>query len=141
MSAKISDFSAYLPEIFFEILSIDTWKVYRNEGYGYITLPRKPGVHNFSLKCWRAYDDSVKSDLDRFFLGGSQILEDVSYVGMGEKNEKVCFQASELHVFKSNSVSLTLEKRRYEGIGFARQRSGCQLIKFFLKVQSVAFHK
>ncbi|KAL0267215.1 UNVERIFIED_CONTAM: hypothetical protein PYX00_009552 [Menopon gallinae] len=84
----LEDWSAYLPEIFFEVLSIDTWKVYRNEGYGFITLPRNPGAHNFALKCWRASDNTVKSALDRFFLGGSQILEDVSYVGMGENNEK-----------------------------------------------------
>ena len=32
-----------LPQIFLEVLSIDSWMRYRTEGYGYMTLPSTPG--------------------------------------------------------------------------------------------------
>ncbi len=31
------------PMLYFEVLSIDSWERYRTEGYGYMTLPQKPG--------------------------------------------------------------------------------------------------
>ena len=37
------------PQIFLEVLSIDTWQRYRTEGYGYLTIPSKPGRYNLLL--------------------------------------------------------------------------------------------
>ena len=34
------------PILFFEVLSIDTWERYRTEGYGYVTIPNKPGTED-----------------------------------------------------------------------------------------------
>ena len=31
------------PQIFLEVLSIDSWQRYRTEGYGYLTVPPTPG--------------------------------------------------------------------------------------------------
>lgn len=33
------------PQIFVEVLSIDSWQRYRTEGYGYITIPSTPGKY------------------------------------------------------------------------------------------------
>ncbi|KAK2175308.1 hypothetical protein NP493_736g04038 [Ridgeia piscesae] len=64
------------PQLFIEVLSLDSWGRYRTEGYGYMTLPCNPGVFRMNIHCWRPAGRSCISNLRRFFIGGSPELED-----------------------------------------------------------------
>lgn len=40
------------PQLFIEVLSLDSWGRFRTEGYGYVTLPSNPGekiMHNSEI--------------------------------------------------------------------------------------------
>ncbi|XP_072024314.1 tectonic-like complex member MKS1 [Amphiura filiformis] len=71
-----------LPQIFLEVLSIDSWLRYRTEGYGYITLPSTPGMHALEVNTWRPAGRGANDDLRRFFIGGSPELEDPTYTSV-----------------------------------------------------------
>ncbi|KAI0226702.1 hypothetical protein LSAT2_022852 [Lamellibrachia satsuma] len=64
------------PQLFIEVLSLDSWGRFRTEGYGYVTLPSNPGVFRMNIHCWRPAGRSCMSNLRRFFIGGSPELED-----------------------------------------------------------------
>ncbi|KAJ8043977.1 Meckel syndrome type 1 protein [Holothuria leucospilota] len=70
------------PQIFVEVLSIDSWHRYRTEGYGYIAIPSSPGTHVLEIQTWRPVGRSIFDDLRRFFIGGSPELEDPTYVSV-----------------------------------------------------------
>ncbi|KAK3589148.1 hypothetical protein CHS0354_017116 [Potamilus streckersoni] len=67
------------PTILIEVLSLDSWKRFRTEGYTYLTVPSQPGRFRENLNCWRPLGTSIVSQLRRFFIGGSPELEDPTY--------------------------------------------------------------
>ncbi|XP_067015831.2 tectonic-like complex member MKS1 isoform X2 [Anabrus simplex] len=67
------------PQLFVEVISLDSWERHRTEGYGYINLPSVPGSHQLTVSTWRPLSDSVRGEMRRFFLGGSPELQDPTY--------------------------------------------------------------
>nr|XP_028564242.1 Meckel syndrome type 1 protein [Podarcis muralis] len=67
------------PVLYFEVLSLDYWQRYRVEGYGFVVLPDVPGAHTITASTWRPMELGTFSELQRFFIGGSPELEDMTY--------------------------------------------------------------
>uniref|UniRef100_A0ABM5EMW5 Tectonic-like complex member MKS1 isoform X1 n=1 Tax=Pogona vitticeps TaxID=103695 RepID=A0ABM5EMW5_9SAUR len=67
------------PVLYFEVLSLDFWQRYRVEGYGFVVLPSTPGTHTETASTWRPVEPGTLSELQRFFIGGSPELEDLTY--------------------------------------------------------------
>ncbi|CAF2742224.1 unnamed protein product [Rotaria sp. Silwood2] len=81
-----------MPKIYFQVASQDGWGRHRTEGYTYIDIPSFPGFYDEELSCWRPRGASIFNELRRFFIGGSNELEDISYVAIpkqfqSEKNK------------------------------------------------------
>ncbi|CAF3353940.1 unnamed protein product [Rotaria sp. Silwood1] len=81
-----------MPKIYFQVASQDGWGRHRTEGYTYLDIPSFPGFYDEDLSCWRPRGASIFNELRRFFIGGSNELEDISYVAMpkqvqSEKNK------------------------------------------------------
>jgi Meckel syndrome type 1 protein len=76
-----------MPKIYFQVASQDIWGRYRTEGYAYLDIPSVPGFYNQELSCWRPRGDSIFNELRRFFIGGSNELEDISYVAIPKQFE------------------------------------------------------
>ncbi|KAK6636598.1 hypothetical protein RUM43_010260 [Polyplax serrata] len=130
---SFEDYSASSPEIIFEVVSVDKFSRYRNEGYCYVHVPIKPGMYEYSLQCWRPVNKTIRSQLERFFIGGGPELEDVSYAGLSnaEKIElinrfgfetvpsgKINFKMSLLHqseTFKRKFTGETIADKENNG--------------------------
>ncbi|KAJ7308956.1 hypothetical protein JRQ81_008236 [Phrynocephalus forsythii] len=67
------------PVLYFEVLSLDFWQRYRVEGYGFMELPSGPGTHTVTASTWRPVEPGTFAELQRFFIGGSPELEDLTY--------------------------------------------------------------
>ncbi|CAK8676879.1 tectonic-like complex member MKS1 [Clavelina lepadiformis] len=74
------------PKIFLHVISSDTWGRRRTEGYGYFSLPTRPGCQRIVVQCWRPTGnegyEAITSELNRFFIGGNPELEDISYAAI-----------------------------------------------------------
>ncbi|XP_071849558.1 tectonic-like complex member MKS1 [Apostichopus japonicus] len=104
------------PQIFVEVLSIDSWQRYRTEGYGYITVPSTPGTHHLDIQTWRPLGRSSYENLRRFFIGGSPELEDPTYVSVpithdgpvlsrfGFRTETTGMVSLKLHVMQQSRI-------------------------------------
>ncbi|PIK44440.1 putative Meckel syndrome type 1 protein isoform X3 [Apostichopus japonicus] len=109
------------PQIFVEVLSIDSWQRYRTEGYGYITIPSTPGkyircTHHLDIQTWRPLGRSSYENLRRFFIGGSPELEDPTYVSVpithdgpvlsrfGFRTETTGMVSLKLHVMQQSRI-------------------------------------
>lgn len=82
-----SDIVPRWPQLMFEVLSLDWWGRYRTEGYGYIILPSKAGLHHVTTHTWRPIRNSPASELRRFFIGGNPELDDITFVGIPHHHE------------------------------------------------------
>ncbi|XP_063966049.1 tectonic-like complex member MKS1 isoform X2 [Lytechinus pictus] len=105
------------PQLFLEVLSLDSWQRYRTEGYGCITLPPNPGTYSFDVNMWRPLGRSSYDEMRRFFIGGSPELEDSSYV----------------------SVPLTHDGKVLSRFGLMTETTGSVTVKLNLMQQSRAF--
>ncbi|XP_041456599.1 Meckel syndrome type 1 protein-like isoform X1 [Lytechinus variegatus] len=105
------------PQLFLEVLSLDSWQRYRTEGYGCITLPPNPGTYSFDVNMWRPLGRSSYDEMRRFFIGGSPELEDPSYV----------------------SVPLTHDGKVLSRFGLMTETTGSVTVKLNLMQQSRAF--
>lgn len=45
------------------------------------------GFYNQELSCWRPRGDTIFNELRRFYIGGSNELEDISYVAIPKQFE------------------------------------------------------
>jgi len=70
------------PQIFFEVVSVDSWSRVRAEGYASAAVPYAAGCHDFSLPTWRPLRPGPAGELRRYFVGGAPELEDLSYAGI-----------------------------------------------------------
>ncbi|XP_071946309.1 tectonic-like complex member MKS1 [Antedon mediterranea] len=113
---KINSLSRW-PQIFIEVLSLDSWKRYRTEGYGYTSIPDTPGMHDIYLNTWRPVDQTIQCKLRRFFIGGSCELEDPTYT----------------------AIPTTHDGKVLSRFGFETATSGSVHIKFNIVQQSQAF--
>uniref|UniRef100_A0A2K5QA79 MKS transition zone complex subunit 1 n=1 Tax=Cebus imitator TaxID=2715852 RepID=A0A2K5QA79_CEBIM len=80
---KVDESTDALPEwpvLYCEVLSLDFWQRYLVEGYGAVVLPATPGSCTLTASTWRPVGLGTVAELRRFFIGGSQELEDLSYV-------------------------------------------------------------
>ncbi|UJR26255.1 hypothetical protein I4U23_007595 [Adineta vaga] len=76
-----------MPKIYFQVASQDSWSRHRTEGYTYIDIPSLPGFYDEELTCWRPRGDSIFNELRRFYIGGSNELEDINYVSIPKQFE------------------------------------------------------
>ncbi|EEB11297.1 hypothetical protein Phum_PHUM105540 [Pediculus humanus corporis] len=106
--ANLQLFKVSLPEIIFEVLSIDNYNRYRHEGYTYVSLPHSPGMYEFNLKCWRAADKKIRSKLERFFIGGGSELEDIFYVGLSNYPKAELVSRFGFETIPSGEINLKL---------------------------------
>ncbi|XP_055388423.1 tectonic-like complex member Mks1, partial [Condylostylus longicornis] len=60
-------------KIYFELISIDSWKRERTEGYSFLLIPIETGLKNFNLNCYRP-DYGIKDRIERFFIGGRKLF-------------------------------------------------------------------
>lgn len=67
------------PTLFMEVLSLDSWKRFRTEGYSYLTIPNKAGSYTLEVDTWRPLGNGQIPEMRRFFIGGSPELEDPTY--------------------------------------------------------------
>ncbi|ELU09204.1 hypothetical protein CAPTEDRAFT_157534 [Capitella teleta] len=93
------------PQLYIEVLSLDSWQRYRTEGYGFFTLPCRPGVHREDVHCWRPAGQSAVSELRRFFIGGSPELEDVTYAAKPSTFDISFYQGKRLSKFGFRTIS------------------------------------
>lgn len=72
------------PQLFFEVVSVDSWSRVRAEGYGFTSVPYGAGCHDVTLPTWRPLrsdGSAAAGELRRYFVGGSPELEDLAYAG------------------------------------------------------------
>ncbi|XP_066492194.1 tectonic-like complex member MKS1 isoform X2 [Tiliqua scincoides] len=67
------------PVLYFAVQSLDFWQRHRVEGYGFVVLPAVPGAHTVTVSTWRPVEPGTCSELQRYFIGGSPELEDMTY--------------------------------------------------------------
>uniref|UniRef100_UPI00358ED7DF tectonic-like complex member MKS1 isoform X2 n=1 Tax=Myxine glutinosa TaxID=7769 RepID=UPI00358ED7DF len=143
------------PTLYIEILSLDFWQRHRTEGYTYLCLPTLPGLHEMSCQAWRPLQaEKLVSSLRRFFIGGSPVLEDVSYVGIpstfqGERLSRYGFRTEavgsvnlKLHCVHQSRSLLEARRRRRSaraalaGLpGASRGRSVQSVLEAFQRAQ------
>ncbi|CAF1039409.1 unnamed protein product [Adineta steineri] len=97
-----------MPKIYFQVASQDVWNRHRVEGYTYIDIPSLPGFYNEELSCWRPRGDSIFNELRRFYIGGSNELEDISYVSIPKQFESEKNNNTPLSRFGFRTVSTGL---------------------------------
>lgn len=127
-----------MPKIYFQVASQDGWGRHRTEGYTYIDIPSQPGesirppehhgvlksaslgYYDEHLSCWRPRGDSIFNELRRFFIGGSNELEDISYVAIPKQfqGEKVMKQPLIPLSCKANRCQSFRRKHRSAGLVF-----------------------
>lgn len=61
----------------FEIVTLDSWNRYRVEGYGCLDVPPTAGKFAPVVQTWRPTGSTIRSQLRRFFVGGSPELDDI----------------------------------------------------------------
>ncbi|CAL1531946.1 unnamed protein product [Lymnaea stagnalis] len=105
------------PRLMLEVGAFDSWSRHYNEGYSYLQLPAKPGIHTETAHCWRPVGNSVVDNLRRFFIGGTPEIEDPTYAAIPST-----FDGSYLSKF-----------------GFRTQSTGTVTVRLNVMLQSRAF--
>ncbi|XP_015223357.1 tectonic-like complex member MKS1 isoform X1 [Lepisosteus oculatus] len=142
------------PVLYFEVLSLDFWQRYRNEGYGYVVMPATPGHHTVTCTTWRPVRMGTVAELRRFFIGGAPELEDVSYVRVpgtfkGERLSRFGFRSETtgrvtfaLHCIQHSRAFIdasALRKRRQSVLdqlgGFSQQGSIYNVLEAFQRAR------
>ncbi|XP_077996076.1 tectonic-like complex member MKS1 [Glandiceps talaboti] len=96
------------PQLFVEVLSLDSWQRYRTEGYGYVDMPGTPGIHNIEIHTWRPMGNSVVDKMRSFFIGGSPELEDPTYTAIPATHEGEILSKFGFKTESSGTVQLRL---------------------------------
>ena len=79
--------------MFFEVVSVDSWHRARTEGYGHLPIPFDPGHYpDLSVDTWRPISGDRKTEMKRYFVGGTPELEDLAYCGNGHKKDAGAFE-------------------------------------------------
>ena len=63
------------PQLFFEVGSSGCWGRHYVEGYGYASIPRRPGTYDIAVNTWKPRG-SIRDRMADFFLGGARHLAD-----------------------------------------------------------------
>lgn len=86
------------PVLYLQVFSLDSWQRHRLEGYGYCQLPDVSGTTEVKVDTWRPKGDSAFDEMNRYFIGGTPELKDLSYItdptynDAGKRNSKFYFQ-------------------------------------------------
>ncbi|KXJ29494.1 Meckel syndrome type 1 protein [Exaiptasia diaphana] len=96
------------PVLFIEVLSLDSWERHRTEGYGMITIPNQPGIHEITVNTWRPIGNGTVPELRRFFIGGSPELEDPTYPQQPVATEEKVLSKFYFRTVTSGSVTIRL---------------------------------
>ncbi|XP_054857378.1 tectonic-like complex member MKS1 [Eublepharis macularius] len=142
------------PVLYFEVLSLDFWQRYRVEGYGFVMLPATPGAHTLTVSTWRPMEPGTFSELQRFFIGGSPELEDLTYARVPstfkgdrlsrfgfrtETTGSVTFRLNCLQQSKAFLESSSMKKRMQSVLdrlgGFSQQGSVYNVLEAFQRAR------
>ena len=63
------------PQLFFEVGSCGCWGRHYVEGYGYASIPRRPGTYDLTVNTWKPRG-AIRDRMADFFLGGARHLAD-----------------------------------------------------------------
>jgi hypothetical protein len=63
------------PQLFFEVGSCGCWGRHYIEGYGYASIPRRPGTYELEVHTWKPRG-SIRDRMTDYFLGGARHLAD-----------------------------------------------------------------
>jgi hypothetical protein len=63
------------PQLFVEVGSCGCWGRHYVEGYGYASIPRRPGTYDLTINTWKPRG-SIRDRMSDFFLGGARHLSD-----------------------------------------------------------------
>jgi hypothetical protein len=63
------------PQLFIEVGSCGCWGRHYVEGYGYASIPRRPGTYDLTVNTWKPRG-SIRDRMADFFLGGARHLTD-----------------------------------------------------------------
>ena len=69
------------PQIFFEVISVDSWTRCRTEGYGFTSVPFMAGSYDLKIDTWRPLLPTPTGEMKRYFVGGTPELDDLTYAG------------------------------------------------------------
>ncbi|KAK0058729.1 Meckel syndrome type 1 protein [Biomphalaria pfeifferi] len=105
------------PRLMVEVSATDSWSRHFNEGYSYLQLPSKPGVHIGKAHFWRPVGNTVIDNLRRFFIGGTPEVEDPTYA----------------------AIPSTFDGTYLSKFGFRTQSTGTVTVRFNVMMQSRAF--
>jgi len=75
------------PILYLQVYSLDTWQRHRIEGYGYCQIPDVAGATRVQVNMWRPKGDSMMSEVQRYFIGGTPELVEPSYVREASNNQ------------------------------------------------------
>uniref|UniRef100_T2M4C4 Meckel syndrome type 1 protein n=1 Tax=Hydra vulgaris TaxID=6087 RepID=T2M4C4_HYDVU len=100
------------PTLFLQVFSVDSWQRHRIEGYGYCSVPDVAGTTCITIKMWRPKGDNLFAEMNRFFIGASPEIKDLSYVkdpGESDRLSKFYFKTLSTGnvVLKINSMFQT----------------------------------
>lgn len=68
------------PNIIVEVCSMDVWDRHRILGYGYFTIPDKPGKYNLRICTWKPHITGIVNHLRDFFIGGTPVIQNNRYI-------------------------------------------------------------
>jgi Meckel syndrome type 1 protein len=90
--------------MYFEVFSVDYWDRHVLQGYGYSYIGSKD-VNTLTVKTWRPKGD-YRDQLRSYFIGGSQELEDLSYIAIPDNhmNSKL----TKYNMFSESSGSIAI---------------------------------
>ncbi|CAD7703562.1 unnamed protein product, partial [Ostreobium quekettii] len=114
--AKSSPDSSKWPAMIFQVCSYDRWERYTSEGYGWMSLSGKcPGSSSHVVRTWKPTCSS-RDKAQKFFIGGSPELEDMSYAAAprhfssGKLPNKYGFQADTSGILKIRFNSIIQQR-------------------------------
>jgi Ciliary basal body-associated, B9 protein len=117
--------------LYFELASVDSVDRYRTEGYAMCVAPISSTSTTLDLKIgvWRPVD-TVRTELRRFFVGGTPTIKHIEYLGDKHSHGPSSFDGTGAHTIKSGDPSHT-----YSRFGFRTETVGELRVRLQVVVQ------
>ena len=97
---------------------------------------RSLGFYNQELSCWRPRGDSIFNELRRFYIGGSNELEDISYVAIPKQFESEKVRKRYCSVRRWNILGWFQSNHPLSRFGFRTVSTGSLNIRLHVVFQS-----
>ncbi|KAF5272326.1 hypothetical protein FQA39_LY07927 [Lamprigera yunnana] len=97
------------PKIFIEIYHLDWWGCSHLYGYGYITVPTSPGLHQVNCFTWRPFG-TIRERFTQFFLGGGPQLKNPDLIFLANDRYKLNTEPMGVVCFNLNIILRHFDK-------------------------------